>query len=243
MSYLLKVIKTSRPLFWFTHFTLLIYGGLQTSSFHLNSVPFFVEILIFSLPFSLFVFAINDYYDEKTDQLNLRKASIFGEKHDKRVLKNLIKWGISGLLVSLFLVSFLGLAPLFILIILSFLLYFYSAKPIRFKSIPIMDAITGGGLYFYLTALFGYLIFAQNRENLNLINTPLLLFAFLGIVGQLMGTVLDQEPDQKDNIETSAVFFGINKVISFCLMILLVCLYLVRTNFIILSFLTLFSEP
>lgn len=239
VDYLLKLSMTSRPLLWFTHFILFTYGGLQSNAFHLNSLQFILGLLILSLPFSLFIYAINDYYDLKTDLLNSRKGGIFGEKHDASSLKGLRVWGFAGLALSLALTSFLGMDVLLIVIFLSLILYSYSALPLRFKSIPIIDALTGGGLYAYLIVVIGYFAFAGSEAQFaDIFKPPFIFFGLFGLAGHLMGAVLDVEPDRRANIGTSAVVFGINKIVSFCIVVFLICLYLARSNWLFVFFMS-----
>ena len=239
MGYVSKIIKTSRPLLWFTHFTLLIYGGIQSSSFSFYKPQFILSILVFSLPFSLFIYAINDFYDLKSDLINPRKGTIFGEKHSDETTKYLQAWGYVGLGLTLLAAYFIGLSVLVVVALLSILLFFYSSSNLHLKSVPIVDAIVGGGLYFYLTMVAGYFVFEGNQLTVaSILLPPFILVALIGIVGQLMGTVLDEEPDRKSRINTAAVFFGSNRIISLCLLILLFCLYLSRNNWIFVSFIS-----
>lgn len=241
MDYFLKIIKTSRPFFWFSHFTLFIFGGLQSHTFHFNSFQFILGALILSLPFSLFVYAINDYYDLKTDLLNPRKGTIFGEKHDVSSFKDVKMWGFFGLAVSLLLASFMGIPALITMIVLSLILYSYSALPLRLKSVPIMDALAGGGLYSYLIMVIGYFAFAGNEIEIGkIVQPPFILFALFGLASQLTGSLIDEEPDKKDNINTSVVLFGAKKIVSVCLVILLTCLYLARNNWLFVCFISIF---
>lgn len=230
---------TSRPLLWFTHFTLFTYGGLQSNAFHLNSLQFILGLLILSLPFSLFIYAINDYYDLKTDLLNPRKGGIFGEKHGILTIKYLKIWGFTGLAISLILAIFLGIHALIVMIILSLILYSYSALPLRFKSIPVIDTLTGGGLYSYLIVAIGYFAFAGSEAQvIDILKPPFIFFGLFGLAGHLMGAVLDVEPDRKNNARTSVVIFGINKIVSFCIVVLLICLYLARNNWLFVFFMS-----
>ncbi len=241
MGYFLKLVRTSRPIFWFSHFTLFIYGGLQSNSFHLNSFKFILGVLILSLPFSLFIYAINDYYDIKTDLFNPRKGTIFGEKHDAVNVKALRIWGFTGLAFSLILAGFLGMYVLIMMIVLSLILYSYSALPLRFKSVPIIDALTGGGLYSYLLMVIGYFAFAgSGAKIINIFLAPFILFFLFGLASQLTGSLIDEKPDRKDNINTSVVFFGANKIVSLCLVILLTCLYLAQSNWLFAGFISIF---
>ncbi len=236
MTYFIKLVKTSRPLLWFGHFTLLIYGALANGSFRFVSVRFFVLLLLFSLPYSLFIYAINDYYDLKTDFLNARKGGVFGEKHNKKEVGQLLRWGWGGLVCSLLVGSWLGVKVLIVFIILSAVLYSYSARPIRLKSVPVLDMIFGGALYTYLIMVIGYFTFLSNNNIYLIFTSPFVLFALLGLVLQAMGTVLDVVPDSKDNIQTSAIFFGVNIVTTFCLLILGIGMFLARHNILFVFF-------
>ncbi len=241
MGYVSKIIRTSRPLFWFTHFTLLIFGGLQSTSFSFYKPQLILIILVFSLPFSLFIYAINDFYDLKSDLLNPRKGTIFGERHSNKTAKYLQTWGYTGLVVSLLAAYFISPMVLTLLVLLSVLLFFYSSATPHFKSIPLVDAVVGGGLYFYLTMVVGYFVFEGNQANVVSTLVPaFMLVALVGLAGHLMGTVLDEEPDRKAETNTSAVFFGVNKVTLLCQLILIFCLYLSRNNWIFLLFISAF---
>lgn len=198
-------------------------------------------MLVLSLPFSLFVYAINDYYDLKTDLLNPRKGTIFGEKHDASTIRDLRAWGLVGSIASLIMAYFINMPALLTMTILSLILYSYSAFPLRLKSIPIIDAIAGGGLYSYLIMVFGYFTFAGSQAQINHIFLPtFILFALFGLASQFTGSLIDEVPDRKANINTSVVFFGAGKIVSICLIILFVCLYLARNNWLFVSFISLF---
>jgi len=239
VNYFLKLIRTSRPLLWFTHFTLFTYGGLQSHSFQLNSFQFIWGLLIFSLPFSLFVYAINDYYDLRTDLLNSRKGTIFGEKHKGWTIKNLRIWGFAGLVITLILTQFMSIYVSITMLILCCILYAYSALPLRLKSVPIIDAFVGGFLYSYLITIIGYFFFVENEGGaISVFKSQFIFFGLFGLAGHLMGAVLDEEPDRKDNIRTSVVSFGINRVITFCLVILLISLYLARGSLLFIFFMS-----
>jgi len=237
MDYLLKIVKTSRPLIWVSHFTFFFYGGFQAQNFQINSFQFILGLLTFSLPFSLFIYAINDYYDLKTDLLNPRKGTIFGEKHNASNLKYLKPWGFAGLTATLILASFMGINVVIATFALSIMLYLYSAFPLRLKSIPILDTLVGGALYSYSIVTIGYLAFAGNQAQfIDLIKPTFIFFGLIGIAGHLFGTVADINPDRKDNIKTSAVFFGVNKVLSFCILVFLICMYVARNNWLFVIF-------
>lgn len=182
---------------------------------------------------------MNDFYDYKSDLHNPRKGTVFGEKHDNLMVKPLRLWGFAGLFISLVIALFVSYFAVLVIIILSVIPYLYSAFPLRLKSVPIIDSLLGGALYFYLIAVAGYFIFYNQGLDLSKVIKPaFILVALVGLVGHLMGTVLDEESDRKDGTNTSAVFFGAVKVISMCILVLLICLYLARFNWVFVSFLS-----
>jgi len=226
-----KMLKTSRPLFWFSHFISLFYGALQAQHSNIFGFPLLFSFLIFSLPYSIFIYAINDYYDLKSDSINPRKATIFGERHDDKSIKYLKVWGFSGLTISILLSFLLSINVVILMITLSIILYFYSSPPIHLKSVPIADAIFGGALYSYIISVIGYVVVAGLPNSLlTFISAPFLLFSLLGLFGHLMGAVLDEKPDRKSNITTSPIFFGSTSVITFCILLLFICLFISRHN-------------
>ncbi|MDO8056059.1 MAG: UbiA family prenyltransferase, partial [Candidatus Hermodarchaeota archaeon] len=133
--------RISRPRFW------LYLGGTYligymigiTTIFELLNPFFALNLFFFLFPANVFLYGVNDYYDEDTD--------IFNPKKDDKEYRVTAKD--RRTLIALILVSFLyGLLLLIIhpdniarllfgiFLLLSFL---YSAKPIRFKARPFID--------------------------------------------------------------------------------------------------------
>jgi 4-hydroxybenzoate polyprenyltransferase len=113
-----------------------------------------------------------------------------------------------------FLVSLLGFLlvdsqSLLYIIPLSCLLYCYSALPFRFKSIPVLDFITGGMLYCLGIWLIGYVL--AGGPALSWTSLPPNLIFLLTCTGvyHVMAAIFDQQPDTTQGIQTSAVAFGI----------------------------------
>ncbi len=233
----IKILRTSRPPVWICHWCLLFYGGLQNPSFNPLDYKFLITLFVFSLPFSLCVYAFNDYYDRESDSLNPRKTSLFGERHTTKTIKRLKTWSFAGFGISIFLMSFVNVYALLGLVLLVIGSILYSSSVTRFKSIPIVDAIAGGGCYFYLTTVTGFLVFLNGRLQIaDIIQPAFIVLTLVGIVGQSMAIVADEKPDKAQHINTSSVLFGSNAVITVCITLLGICLYLVRTNMIFSGF-------
>ena len=114
----LRIIKTSRPLLWLMNITSLTIGISSAGETVLLTPLFYYLVVIFSFPYSLFVYGINDYYDSKSDNLNNRKGGILGIKHDSRFKKNLPLFSFIGLIIS-----FLGIFVLNFRVSLIFLIF------------------------------------------------------------------------------------------------------------------------
>lgn len=230
---LIKVLRTSRPPVWICHWCLLFYGGLQNPSFNPFDYKFLITLFVFSIPFSLCVYAFNDYYDLQSDALNPRKTSLFGERHTTKTARRLKVWSLVGFCISFFLMCFVNTYALLAVLLLFIGNILYSSSVTRFKSIPIVDAVTGGGCYFYVTTVVGFLVFVNGIFSISEILEPaFIVLTLVGIVGQSMAIVADEKPDKAQRIKTSAVLFGSNAVVTTCIVLLCVCLYLVRSNLI-----------
>jgi 4-hydroxybenzoate polyprenyltransferase len=80
---------------------------------------------------------------------------------------------------------------------------FYSAPPIRFKGVPILDSISSS-LHFVFPALIGVFITNHFYDSLHV------LFAFFlwGIASHIIGAIPDIQYDKKAKISTVATFLG-----------------------------------
>jgi len=118
----------------------------------------------------------------------------------------------------------------------SILLYYYSAKPIRFKGIPLIDAVVGGGMFFISVGVFAYLMYGGTIASLvNNFPVGFLTLFIMGTAMLLVGAVFDMKYDKAGGINTSAVFFGWKIVLWFCVLISLLGVYLARENWFYLT--------
>lgn len=231
-----KIIHTSRPLFWLPHIFNYLFGAVASGNFQFDLIKL-LPIVILTLPYSLFIYATNDFYDTVSDKANNRKGGIYGEKHNLGELKYLRKIAFWGFILSLLFFLFYGPLILAIFLFLSLLLYFYSTPPIRFKRIPVLDTLTGGFLYSFLIALLGFFIFKGSFQLLLTNFPPIILFvSILSIIAHLFGAVFDEKPDKLQKINTSAVFFGPKITLTFCNLLLILSFVLFKSNLIASAF-------
>ncbi|MEM7101848.1 MAG: UbiA family prenyltransferase [Bacteroidota bacterium] len=202
MGNLLFWIKTSRPGLWFPTIWLYLLP-LGTSQFW-ESGWFWAGLLFVTFPLNFMIYGWNDIVDYETDRLNPRKDTfLFGAKGNKNELSGLPLPIIivQCLTYPIFIIYFgwiLGLIYLGILVVL--VAYNFPGK--GFRSIPFLDLI----------AQFGYLlvipfsIIVNGTEQIHWITYGyLLLFA---IQSQLMGEVMDIDPDRQAGRQTTATLLG-----------------------------------
>jgi 4-hydroxybenzoate polyprenyltransferase len=196
--------RISRPRFWlYLGGTYLIgYSIGVTSLLQFLNLHFFLHLLFFLFPANVFLYGVNDYYDEDTDIFNPKKSDkeYRVTAKDRRNLILLILSGFAYGVILLFLQpDFIAIAILAIFLVLSFL---YSAKPVRFKARPFVDFMSN-----VLYVFPAILAFYQLRF---FIPPPLPLFAaFMWTSAMhLFSAVPDIDADKQANIRTTAVLIG-----------------------------------
>lgn len=227
----MKIIRTSRPLYWLVHISLLITGALASGRFSYADTRFVFAALLLTLPFSLFVYAINDYHDRESDRNNPRKGGAFGERHNEESARRLLAYGFFGLCVTLAGFALLDIRLFVPALSLSAVLYYYSTPPVRLKSVPVLDALSGGGVYTFAVAFLGFLLFDGKLESpLYAVPTSFSAAFVLGVVFHLMAAAVDEVPDREQGTLTSAVYFGARPIILFCAFFLAVSLFAVSRS-------------
>ena len=151
-------VRLSRPRFWiYTGGTYVVGYSIGMPDWHAFLLPaYMAALLYFFFPANLFIYGVNDLFDEATDRNNPKK----GEREyrfstdDRARLLFLI-----GLSVAT--TVFLALAvpdPRLGLVLLGFLFLagFYSAPPLRFKRVPFLDFCSN---YLYvMPGVYGFVL-------------------------------------------------------------------------------------
>jgi lycopene elongase/hydratase (dihydrobisanhydrobacterioruberin-forming) len=236
MNILAFIFKISRFRFWiYTGGTYVVGYALGFSTFGDFLRPeYYLYLFYFFIPANIFIYGINDYWDEKTDQLNPKKD---GKEYrisvaDRKRLLNVILL-VTGL--SLVLMLFQDNVERFIFAGFLFLSYFYSANPLRFKERPFIDFSSN---YLYIIpGIFAYYLAANAIP-------PLIYMvgAYLHISAMhIFSAIPDIKYDKEAGINTTPVFLGKNASLLICLVfwlgLSLIIIYL--TGFYPLSFLVL----
>jgi 4-hydroxybenzoate polyprenyltransferase len=204
--------RISRPRFWlYLGGTYLIGYAIGVTTGNQFLTPFFVfHLFFFMFPANIFLYGVNDYYDEDTDVFNPKKddKEYRVTTKDRRNLISLILIAfVYGLVLMVFQPDNIARLLFGIFLILSFL---YSAKPIRFKARPFLDFMSN-----FLYVIPAILAFYQLR----LFIPPLLpLFAaFMWTSAMhLFSAVPDIEADKRANVTTTAVLINVIPSLLLC---------------------------
>lgn len=202
-----KIIKISRPRFWlYAGGTFLVGLAAGASSLQsLLSVQWILYFLYFILPANIFIYGINDLYDDDTDAFNSKKDD---KEHRlqiaERKFTKIFVWfsAILGIIVAITSPTWQGSA---LVLVSVFLAWAYSSKPFRFKAKPFIDAISN--VHY---AVIGFAAYAMASGHWPPLWAVLAAWFWTASM-HIFSAVPDIEADLKANLKTTAIFFGFNK--------------------------------
>lgn len=209
------ILSISRPKFWMYLAGTYLVGlsfGMQNIT-HLNNVYFLIHFLYFLIPANIFLYGINDYFDEDTDKYNDKKGT-----HEHKLLSK-EKTQLIGFLLITVAISFFILAvqtSLEIQIWLTFFLflsYFYSAPPLRFKAHPLIDF--SSNFLYGIPGIVGYYHASGTFPPALII---IAIFTWTSSM-HLFSAIPDITPDKKAHLKTTAVLFGKTASLILCLIL------------------------
>jgi lycopene elongase/hydratase (dihydrobisanhydrobacterioruberin-forming) len=215
------LLKISRPVFWVVG-PIIFLIGLKYSGEHLQIISA-LQMLFLAFPLSLFVFAINDLYDFKSDMINPRKKGFakinLKNKQYDFITKNAILAGILVIISSVIALNFFNIISMLFLV---FLTYYYSAPKLRLKERPPLDSISNGVMIFLIFALgFSF--------NGSFSAMPIELYLVcVGVMGfHAVTTTADYSSDKKAGQKTFAVRFGKRVALAFAIILSIIVFFLI----------------
>jgi lycopene elongase/hydratase (dihydrobisanhydrobacterioruberin-forming) len=233
-SFLYFLFKVSRFRFW------IYTGGTYVVGYALGftALPdffrpeYYLYLFYFFIPANIFIYGVNDYWDEETDRLNPKKdeKELRVTNAEKKKLLNAI-YLVTGFSIILLIIQDMPEKIIFIIFLL--LSYFYSAQPLRFKEKPFLDFSSN-----YLYIMPG--IFAYYLVSHSLPSVLILLGAYLHISAMhIFSAIPDTEYDRAAGITTTPVYIGEGASLIMCLIFWLGLSFIVvaLANFYPLSFL------
>ncbi|MBP7018666.1 prenyltransferase [Candidatus Saccharibacteria bacterium] len=197
-----EVLATSRPFSWINTAVPFFVGYvLAFGRIDLNCV---IGTVYFSFFYNLLMYGVNDIFDYESDLKNPRKNSIEGGLVDKQ------KHRLLFILIVAFNIPILAYLLIsgnttsnILLVMIVFFAFSYSAKPLRFKEIPILDSINSS-LHFVLPLVFG-LLYGNATE---LPWPAIIAFFTWGAASQALGAIQDIKPDRMAGIASIATKLG-----------------------------------
>ena len=196
-------LSVSRFRFWiYTGGTYVVGYALGMDHWHAFLRPeYAVYLFYFFIPANIFIYGVNDLWDEETDRENPKKE----EKEykfspaDRKALIVLLSLIAAGSFVLLLLQDWTARAVFLAFLGLS---YFYSARPLRFKEIPLLDF--SANMLYIMPGIFGYYLAGGDL--------PPLLFVLGGYLHisamHVFSAIPDIEYDRAAGITTTAVLLG-----------------------------------
>jgi 4-hydroxybenzoate polyprenyltransferase len=216
-----EVLATSRPFSWLNT-AVPFFVGFVISSGNL-SLACIVGTIYFTFFYNYLMYGVNDIFDYESDIKNPRKNSIEGGLVDKSKHKTMFY------LIILFNVPFIiymlwtgNLQSNITLILIIFFAFSYSAKPFRFKEVPILDSINSS-LHFVLPLVFG--VFYAGSTNLPW--PAIIAFFSWGAASQALGAIPDIKPDREAGISSIATKLGAKFTNNYSLILYSVCCLIV----------------
>lgn len=210
--YLWKLIATSRPRFWlYLGGTYLTGSALGFQDFYAAANPiFWAYFLFFLIPANVFLYGINDYFDQDTDRFNKKKGTkeVKLKNEDKLELK--IWLWVSVIMGTIFFLIQTNIYVKLSLAVFFILAYTYSAPPIRFKAKPFWDFISN--LMYLTPGIIGYTLASGQLPDW----FALWGFACWTFAMHIFSAIPDIEADKKAGIVTTAVKLGVVKSILLC---------------------------
>ncbi len=198
-----QIIKISRPRFWsYLGGTYLVGFAFGAQSLAQYNIDFWIYLLFFLFIANYFLYGVNDYFDWETDKKNPKKDSkeYRLQQQDKKFLK--ISLTISFAIALLITLLNPGIKLVLLMLGFLFLSYFYSAKPIRFKSRPILDFASN--ILYIFPAIIGYY-----QATGTLPPTQAIMAGFSWAMAMhLFSAIPDIKYDKKAGVKTTAVRFG-----------------------------------
>ncbi|MCP1714965.1 4-hydroxybenzoate polyprenyltransferase [Methanocalculus alkaliphilus] len=207
-------LRISRIRFWiYTGGTYVVGFALGMGSWEAFLRPeYMIYLFYFFIPANIFIYGVNDYFDQETDKNNPKKdAQEYRlEKKDEKGLFSLLAvvTGISLILLA----TQADLTAQLIFASFLFLSFFYSAPPLRFKEIPGIDFASN--MLYIMPGIFGYYLASGFLPPWFLI-----LAGFFHIAAMhLFSAIPDIGYDTKAGLRTTAVTLGERPSLILCLL-------------------------
>lgn len=199
-----KLLLISRPRFWLYVFGPYIIGISTLSDLNqLLRIDILYGLFYFLLPANIFIYSVNDYFDQSIDINNPKKNNqeMYMHSKDADFYRGLIF--ISGLMSLPLVLSSYQIAILTMVFLL--LGFFYSSPPFRFKTKVFLDSISN--IFYIIPGVIGYFFVSLKFPSVDIIAAS----SMWVIAMHLFSAIVDIDVDKKAGIRTTATTFGYTK--------------------------------
>jgi 4-hydroxybenzoate polyprenyltransferase len=212
-----EVLSSSRPFSWVNTAAPFFVGYVISAS--TVNIPAVIGTIYFTFFYNFLMYGVNDIFDYESDIKNPRKNSIEGGLVDKSKHRRLFIYIVLCNLPFLIYMLVSGsLTSGILLVLLVFFAFSYSAKPFRFKEVPIIDSINSS-LHFVMPFVFGF-VYASNGP---LPWPAIIAFFFWGAASQALGAIQDIKPDRAAGIDSIATKLGAKFTNNYSLILYSLC--------------------
>ncbi|MBO1902507.1 prenyltransferase [Leucobacter weissii] len=204
-----RALVVSRPVSWVN--TAFPFGAAMLLTTREIDWLWCVGVLYYLIPYNLAMYGINDVYDYESDRNNPRKGGVEGALLEPRLHRPLLLLIAAGNLpVLLVLCAAGGPAAWAAIAVSTFAVIAYSAQPLRFKEIPVLDSLTSS-VHFVSPAVVGLAL--AGAEASPALVLSLLAFLLWGAAAHAFGAVQDIGPDRAAGISSVATALGARRTV------------------------------
>lgn len=206
-----RLLSISRPRFWLYLLGPFLVGyaaSFRTTSDFLT-LQFWYSFFFFLLPANIFLYGVNDFFDQDTDIHNDKKGTkeYRMKQSDKRFYANAT---LGAFLFSIPLFLFLNPVPRYTLVLFFLLAFFYSAPPLRLKAKPFLDFLSN--VLYILPGVIFYLQLTDKTVSPAIVVASACWTAAM----HLYSAIPDIAADKKVGLVTTAVLLGEKNSLLFC---------------------------
>lgn len=199
----LEILKLYRFKNFRAYLLIFFLGFISLGDLKLLLTKEFFLLTISMICYLAFGFSVNECFDVEEDKAKGKKTLV---TEGKICFKECLLLSSIPLIIGIFISFRLGIKVFLYFLLMNFFGFFYSAKPIRFKSKPFFDLITH-------SLFLGSLILIYPAIAFEKIPNPILIFSITlhSIIFELRNHLEDYEADRRAGVKTTVVFLGKKK--------------------------------
>jgi len=213
-------LVTSRPLLYPLVPIIILFGYFHAGGTILTLSPEALLVLfVFSAPFSLIVYGLNDIYDADSDAINQKRHWLTGAVAAPTTHRSILIGVALSIVLFLAVMIMVGNQLLGLMMSLALLFaYFYSVPPLRLKAVPMVDCLVSGVGYVLIPFLIGTAL-----RNTVFIEPEVLIIVLFVAAYHILCSVRDYEADKSVGDRTTVVWLGVRTSLVLVSIISLLC--------------------